>query len=107
MITWENNYNNPKNFLHATHEIVVKYTCPNINEEIEIRTTKYEADRDIVWFEQYREFIHKAVPSGTLRVVLNQCKCGNPHIIIVDDYKLTGLTEALSMTSEEWEKKYE
>lgn len=28
--------------IHATHEIVIKYTCTKLNKEFEIKRTKYE-----------------------------------------------------------------
>ena len=99
------NYSNPDNFIHATHEVVVKYICPNLDKEIEIKKTKFELDREVVWFEQYREPVHKHYPRCIPRIIKG-CECGITHMIFVEDWKFTGIKEVFTMTAEEWEKKY-
>lgn len=97
---------NKEKYLHATHYVDVKFYCPNLDKEITFTMKKIELDKDVVWFEAYREFIHKNVPYGTPRIYY-PCECGDNHEVLVDDWKFTGLKEALSMTAEEWEKLYE
>ena len=94
-----------ENWIYGTHEVVVKFMCPKLKKEVELKTNKFTLDELTFGFEQNRELIHMHWPTGIPKLEF-VCECGEYHKVWVKDFRYTGLSEMYQMTSEEWKKKY-